>query len=130
MNKKEIFKLLNEAYWKIKNVLECVGHGSYHSQYYALNLKEEKEHRQFYPWGYLPCGLTTGEAVKLFYVQEIVEALFMPSFIPTVKDYLSIRQSIFFAHSLAVNYKEELSKALQGINWLDIIEIDYAELMK
>jgi hypothetical protein len=129
MDKKESFKLLNEAYWKIKDVLECVGHGCYHNQYYALNLKEEKEHRGFCPDG-VTCGLTIGEAVKLFYVKEVIEALFKPSYTPTVKDYLSVRQSIFFAHSLAVNYKEELLKALQGINWQSIIDIDYAELMK
>jgi hypothetical protein len=58
--------------------------------------------------------LTKIEAVKLFYVQEIVEALFKPSFVPTLKEYLSVRQSIFFAHSLALNYREELLKALEG----------------
>jgi len=129
MDKKQSLKLIKEAYWKIKEVLESVHFGGYHTQYYNLNLKEESEHRQFCPDGVI-CGLTKIEAVKLFYVQEIVEALFKPSYIPTVKDYLSVRQSIFFAHSLVANYREELTKALQGIDWQGIIDIDYAELMK
>lgn len=129
MDKKQSFKLINEAYWKIKDVLEVVHFGGYHRLYYALNLKEESDHRRFCPEG-ITCGLTKVEAVKLFYVQEIVEALFKPSFIPAIKDYLSIRQSIFMAHSLVANYREELSKALQGIDFESILKIDYAELMK
>jgi len=50
--------------------------------------------------------------------------------VPSLKEYLSIRQSIFFAHSLVLNYREELTKALEGVNWEDILKIDYAELMK
>jgi hypothetical protein len=129
MDKKQSLKLINEAYYKIKDVLESVHFGSYHRDYYALNLKEESEHRRFCPAG-VTCGLTRVEAVKLFYVQEIVEALFKPSFVPSLKDYLSVRQSIFFAHSLALNYREELVKALEGVNWEDIVKVDYAELMK
>jgi hypothetical protein len=129
MDKKQSLKLINEAYWKIKDVLESVHFGSYHSQYYALNLKEESEHRRFCPDG-VTCGLTKVEAVKLFYVQEIVEALFKPSFVPSLKDYLSVRQSIFFAHSLALNYREELTRALAVVNWEDILKINYAELME
>jgi len=129
MDKKQSLKLINEVYGRIKEVLESVHWGGYHKQYYNLNLKEEAEHRRFCPDG-VTCGLTKIEAVKLFYVQEIVEALFKPSFVPTLKDYLSIRQSIFFAHSLALNYREELTKALEGVNWEDILKIEYAELMK
>jgi hypothetical protein len=130
LTKKESLKLIDNAYFKIKDVLESVHSGEYHYQYFQLHKKEEMNHRRFKAVYNDTCGLTTLEAVKLFYVTQIVEALFKPSWKPTIKDYLSVRQSIFMAYSLVENYKEELNKALQGINWEDILKIDYAELMK
>ena len=128
MEKKQALKLINDVYFKIKNVLECVHYGGYHKKYYNLIQQEEKEHRKFCPNG-ITCGLTTSEAVKLFYVQTIFEYLFNNRKL-LVSDYLSIRKSHFFACSLVENYKEELNKALQGVNIEEINKIDYAELMK
>lgn len=129
MNKKESFKLLDNTYFKIKDVLESVHFGEYHNEYYHLNQAEEKGHRRFCPDHITP-GLTLGEAVKLFYVLEIVEALFKPSNICDIKSYLHLRKSVFLAYSLVENYRAELSEALKDIPWQDILKIDYAELMK
>jgi L-ribulose-5-phosphate 3-epimerase UlaE len=128
MNKKESFKLLDNAYFKIKDILESIRWG-YHNEYYQLHNAEEKAHRRFCPEHIKP-GLTQAEAVKLFYVLNIVQAIFVPSIICNIKSYLHLRKSIFMAYSLVANYHKELSEALKDIPWQDILKIDYAELMK
>jgi hypothetical protein len=128
MEKREALKLIQENYWKIKEVLECVAWGNYHKEYYNLIQAEEKDHRRFCPEG-VTCGLTQGEAVKLFYVQTIFEYLYTDRKL-SARDYLSVRKSHFFACSLVENYREELNKALQGVNFALVNSVDYAELMK
>lgn len=128
MEKKEALKTIEENYFKIKNVLECVRWGDYHKEYYHLIWDEEKRHRGFCPEG-VTCGLTQAEAVKLFYVQTIFYYLFSNRTL-LARDYLSIRKSHFFACSLVENYREELKEALQGVNFALVNSIDYAELIK
>jgi len=128
MEKREALKIIQENYFKIKDVLECVAWGNYHKEYYNLIQSEEKDHRKLCPQGVI-CGLTQAEAIKLFYVQTIFNYLFTNRKL-SVRDYLSIRKSHFFACSLVENYKEELLKCLQGVDYNLVNSIDYAELMK
>jgi hypothetical protein len=128
MEKRQALKLIDNVYFKIKDVLECVHDGRYHKEYYNLIQQEEKDHRRFKPDNEI-CGLTLGEAVKLFYVQTLFEYLFNNRKLSS-KEYLHVRKSHFFACSLAENYKEELEKALQGVNVDEINKIDYAKLME
>jgi len=128
MEKKEALKLIQANYWKIKEVLECVAWGNYHKEYYNLIQQEEKDHRRYCPDG-VTCGLTVGEAVKLFYVQTIFEYFFSNKTL-LVKEYLHVRKSHFLACAIAENYGKELFQALKGVNWQEVKQIDYAELMK
>jgi hypothetical protein len=128
MDKKQALKIIQSNYEKIKEVLTCVHRGGYHKEYYNLIQDEEKSHRRFCPQG-VTCGLTVSEAVKLFYVQRIVEAL--PGVhVPSIGSYLTCQKSWFFAHSLVANYKEELTKALQGVDFTLVNSLDYADLME
>ena len=128
MNKRESLKLIDKAYYNIKSILESVSSGQYHKEYYNLIQQEEKNHRRFKP-EHIKSGLTICEAVKLFYVQGIIQSLQGKNNF-TVKDYLNIRKSIFFGKSLTENYKEELIDILKDVNFEEINKIDYAELMK
>jgi hypothetical protein len=128
MEKREALKIIQTNYEKIKEVLSCVHYGSYHKEYYNLILQEEKDHRKFCPEG-VTCGLTQGEAVKLFYVQTIFDYLFSNRIL-TTKEFLHVRKSHFLALSLVENYTKELYQALKGVNWQEVSSIDYAELMK
>jgi len=127
ITKSKALKLINDAYWKIEKVLSSVAWGQYGNQYLDMNIKEEKGHR-----GSRDCafGLTVKEAAKLFYVRQIVEYLTEPKRVPTIKEYLFIRQSCFMAASLAENYQKELAAALQGVDVEAIRNLDYAELVK
>jgi hypothetical protein len=128
LTKRQALKLIDNVYFKIKDVLECVHYGGYHKQYYAIIQEEEKKHRVFCPDG-VTCGLTLGEAVKLFYIQTLFEYLFNNRKLSS-KEYLHARKSHFFACSLAENYKEELNKALQGVDVSLVNSVDYAKLMQ
>ena len=124
MDKRESLKVIQEAYFKIQSVLES---GRYEKEYYNLIRGEEKDHRRFCPDN-VSCGLTIGEAVKIFYVQTIFDYLFNGRKLST-KDFLHVRKSHFFACSLVENYKEELNKALQGVDVERVNLVDYARLM-
>jgi len=128
MKKREALKLIQANYWKIKDVLESVAWGNYHKEYFGIIQAEEKAHRRLCPEG-ITCGLTQAEAVKIFYVQTVFEYLFTERKL-SARDYLSVRKSHFFACSLVENYKEELNKALQGVDVQSVNSVDYAELMK
>jgi hypothetical protein len=128
MKKKQALKIINENYWKIKEILSSVHHGRYHEEYYNLIQQEERGHRK---WRHFlsRCGLTINEAVNLFYVQTIFEYLYNNRTL-SARDYINVRKSHFFACSLVENYKEELIKVLQGVNIEEINKIDYAKLMQ
>jgi len=128
MDKKNQIKLINEAYRKIDDVLSIQHMGEYGKQYYNLNKGEELQHDKFRPSD-VKRGLTISEAVKLFYVTQIIQAL-KGTLKVTVKEYLFVRKSIFFAVALVETYKIELTEALKGINYDDILAVDYAELNK
>jgi hypothetical protein len=128
LTKRQALKLIDNVYFKIKDVLECVHYGGYHKEYFNLIQQEEKDHRRYCPDG-VTCGLSVNEAVKLFYVKTLFEYLFNNRKLSS-KEYLHVRKSHFFACSLAENYKEELEKALQGVNVDEINKIDYAKLMQ
>lgn len=121
-------KVLNACYSKLDYAFSSIHYGCYGKQLFKMIKDEEKGHRKFCPDG-IKCGLTISEAVKLFYCQGIIEGI-TDKLNFTVKDYISIRQSILMCQSLALNYKDEIINALQGVNYSDILSIDYAELMK
>jgi len=128
MEKREALKIIQANYEKIKKVLERIHWGGYHKEYYNLIKDEEKSHRKFCPEG-ISCGLTQAEAVKLFYVETIFEYLSNNRKL-SVKDFLSVRKSHFFACSLVENYHIELLEALKDTDFNIVDCIDYAELMK
>jgi len=63
-------------------------------------------------------------------VKQIIEFLGKAEYIPSVKDYIFVRQSIFFAYSLVSQYRIEFETALKDINFDDILKLDYVELIK
>lgn len=121
-------KALNEVYNKIDYTFQSIKWGQYGNQYYNMIKDEEKQHRKGKP-SHVTCGLSISEAIKLFYVRDIIEAL-QEKYSYTIKDYLHIRQSVLMAYSLVANYREEIEKALEGVNFDEILSLDYAELMK
>ena len=129
LSKNEQIKLIKTTWQKINEVLSCQSFGQYGKQYLDLNIQEEKRHDKTRPHD-IQRGLTIIEAGKLFAVKQIIEFLGKAEYIPSVKDYIFVRQSIFFAYSLVSQYRIEFETALKDINFDDILKLDYVELIK
>lgn len=130
MNKKQKIKLIKDVWQKLDYVLQGIHGGNYGKEYLNLNIREEKNHDRSRPNG-IRRGLSIIEASKLFAVRQIVEALTdEEKHKPKVKNYLYLRKSVFYAWALVENYKEEIEKALQGVNYDDVLALDYRELIK
>ena len=121
--------VLNQAYIQLSRVLGAIHWGTYGSQLAALIRKEEREHRGGCIFSGQAWGLSIADSVKLFFVQDILDGLETEKKY-SLKDFLHVRQSVLFAHSLAENYRVELEKALQGVDLAAIRALDYAELVK
>lgn len=121
-------KILNDVYSKLDYTLSSIHWGNYGKQLFKMIQDEEKDHRRFRPEN-VSCGLSISEAVKLFYVKGLVESLQGKNHF-TMRDYIHIQQSVLLAQSLAENYQDELSKAIEGLPIDEVLAFDYAELMK
>jgi len=130
MNKKQQIKLIKDTWQRLDYALSSIRWGGYGKEYLDLNIREEKDHNRYRP-DHCKRGLTILEASKLFAVKEIVEALVgQEKDRPEIKDYLHFRKSVFYAWSLVENHREELTKALEGVNYNDILALDYVELIE
>jgi hypothetical protein len=94
---------------------------------------EEKNHRRFCPSG-LRCGLTLGQAVKLFACTSIFER-FIPQrggermFTPEAKDFFAVRVSIFAACAIAWEQAGCILGDFTKPEMNDFLaRVDYAEL--
>jgi hypothetical protein len=126
--KRAQLKAIQKAYIAIEGVLSRVSWGQYGREYFALNRAEELQHDRARPAG-IRRGLTIAEAAKVFYVRQIIEAL-QGTLKVEAREYLWIRKSIFFAVALADNYGQELREALTGVDFAEILKVDYVALQE
>lgn len=129
LSKNEQIQLIKTTWQKIAEVLSCQSSVKYAKQYLSLNIQEEKNHDKFRPINTIR-GLTILEAGKFFAVKQIIEFLTDKKYIPSAKDYLFVRQSIFFAYALVSQYRKEFEIVLKDVCFDDILNMDYTELMK
>lgn len=121
-------KILNEVYQALNYALSSIHSGQYGEKLFSMLRKEELKHRKFCPAG-IVCCLSVSEAVKIFFCRDIIEGL-QGKYNFTVKDILNIRPSVLFAHSLALNYREELQKAIENLPFNEVLGLNYADLIK
>lgn len=125
--KTEKLNAINGAYFRVARCCESSRHWE---QYVQLNRDEEKSHRRFCP-DHVQCGLTAGQATKLFAVKELFEIITGDQFKPTAEDYFFIRKSIYASWALFKECGERLAAEFpiaECKEWL--AAIDYAELNK
>lgn len=128
MTKKEQLKLINNTWEKINQYFSSVHWGKYGNDLLNLNIIEEREHDKIRPSD-IGRGISIKQAGKLFAVLGIVRALKHPDKNPTIKDVIYCKKSVLFSASLVENYREELEKVLQGVNFDNILNIDYCKLI-
>lgn len=121
-------RIIDNAYYKIDYVLSKINWVGIGKELFDLIKSEEVQHRKFCPDG-IKITLPVVYAVKLFYVQGIIQGL-SGKLNYTIKDYLSIRKSVLVCQCITENYNKELFEALEFVNFQEILDLDYAELMK
>lgn len=131
MNKSKALKAIDQAYYRLA---ACCEHTNEWDRYLALIDQEEKQHRKFKPAG-LSCGLTFGQARRLFAVKEVFDR-FIPNesgtiWTPTAKDYFYVKGSVFGACVIADKCEEQILKEFKKPEMLDWLKsVDYCELNK
>ncbi len=126
--KNQAIKLINQAWDRIYYCIHSQASDYVISEYLKLNIQEEKRHDNFRPSG-ISRGITINQAGKFFAVKQIAEYL-QGENPPDVKYYIDLRQSCFYAYSLAMKYREELQKALAEIDLSAIVALDYSKLVE
>lgn len=130
MTKTASLRIINQAFPCIIEALDNVSMSHYGRLYYGINLSEEKDHRRFCPDGIQP-GLTLHQGARLFFVKQLADYL-EGDRMPTVAEFIHIRQSVFLAASLVANYREVIAKAFEEakVNPAECRSLDYAVLNK
>jgi len=73
-------------------------------------------------------NITVDLAAKLFVVQHIASAL--KGTRHDVKSYIYLKQSIFLAESLVINYQDKIKEALKDFDLNKLCNLDYSFLIE
>lgn len=124
--KPQQLRLIRDAWTTLREVLNTQKITPLGDEYLSLHVEEEKAHRSYSK----NLTLTVKQNAMLFAVKEIAQALTGARKAPEVKDYIIFRHSIYFAHSLVANYREEIEKAWAGFDVNELASLDFAALNK
>jgi hypothetical protein len=123
MTLKDTIKMINEAYNSLR-ILNNINWKAYRDEIYKLEKQYEKNHRNWCNGRQFDFSIDI--ASKLFVVQHIASAL--KGVRHDIKSFLYLKQSIFLAESLVINYEDKIKEALKDFD-LDILcNLDYTIL--
>jgi hypothetical protein len=123
MTLKDTIKMINEAYNSLR-ILNNINWKAYRDEIYKLERQYEKNHRNWCNGRQFDFSIDI--ASKLFVVQHIASAL--KGVRHDIKSFLYLKQSIFLAESLVINYEDKIKEALKDFD-LDILcNLDYTIL--
>jgi len=123
MTQKETIKIIKDAYSSLR-VLNNIDWKSYRDDIYNLEKQYEKNHRNFCSGR--DFNITVDLAAKLFVVQHIASAL--KGTRHDIKSYIYLKQSIFLAESLVLNYEDKIKEALKDFDLNQLCELSYSIL--
>lgn len=128
LSKTQQIKLLKDLSDKLSRYLDNLKWTAIYTDYLGENIKEEKAHNRFKPDG-IERGLTVIEAARYFAVRQIVE-YFEGEKQPSLKHYIEMRKTVFTAYSIAALYREEITKAFEGLDYKEVLKMDYCFLVQ
>lgn len=123
MKTKNIIKLINDAYSKLQ-ILNNIDWTPYRENLYKLERQYERNHRNWCNGREFDFSIDI--ASKLFVVQHIASAL--KGTRHTIKSFIYLKQSIFFAESLVLNYEDKIKEALKDFDLDELCELSYSIL--
>jgi hypothetical protein len=128
MNTREINAIVDRAYHALY-VLNNIKWTAYRDRCFDLACAEERDHRRGKPADVtLPKGASVQAAARMFVVKRIAEAL-LGIHPLTVKHFLSVQQSAFYAQSIVANYEQECREALAKFDLEQLANLDYVEFV-
>ena len=125
MTNKKTIKTIQDAYSSLR-VLNNIDWKSYREDIYNLEKQYEKNHRNY--CNGRDFNISVDIAAKLFVVQHIASAL--KGTRHEIKSYIYLKQSIFLAESLVINYEDKIKEALKDFNLDDLCNLDYSILIE
>ena len=126
LSPKQCKELVKKVSYCLARALDNISWSAYYSNYEKENIKEEKAHIDFKPDG-IVSGMTITEGGRFFAVKQIIDYL-EGAKAPSIEYYISMRKTVFSAYSLVANYKERILKELEGVNYKEILKINYCFL--
>ena len=125
MTNKKTIKTIQDAYSSLR-VLNNIDWKSYREDIYNLEKQYEKNHRNY--CNGREFNITVDMSAKLFVVQHIASAL--KGTRHEVKSYIHLKQSIFLAESLVINYEDKIKEALKDFDLNQLCNLDYSILIE
>ena len=125
MTNKKTIKIIQDAYSSLR-VLNNIDWKSYREDIYNLEKQYEKNHRNY--CNGREFNITVDMSAKLFVVQHIASAL--KGTRHEVKSYIHLKQSIFLAESLVINYEDKIKEALKDFDLNQLCNLDYSILIE
>lgn len=123
MNKKEIIINIKDGFDRLSYAINNITWTKYANDLYRMEKEYEKKHRDFTNCNYV---FSQNLCAKYWAVHHILEALDKKTKYD-IKSYLHIKKSVFFAHSLVANYKEEIEKEFLDFDRDAFDKIDITE---
>jgi len=120
--KTKVIKIVENVYNKL-DILNNITWTPYLNELFKKNLEDEKLHRKF-GLGDRSNFESSKDCCALFFtVQQICEAFIEEKY--TIKDYLHLKKSMFYAQSIVANYRNKIEEVLTLEEAKTIAEIDH-----
>lgn len=126
---KEFNKLISSLWSRINQNIDNLSWEHYATELYKLNYQESKEHDNFRERS-IKRGITINEEAKYFSVLRLLQYSFnFEGYKPDVKDYLSVKKSLFYAYAIALNYTEKIKKDITEEEAKKVCSVSYTALI-
>tara|TARA_Y100000996_G_C22511679_1_gene638640 strand:+ start:252 stop:641 length:390 start_codon:yes stop_codon:yes gene_type:complete len=112
MSKNKQTELINDAYRRLVWAFDNIDWRHYATELLDLERGYEKRHREYANAEYVFNPITCS---KYWCVHHIFSALNSKEE-PSIKGFLHLKQSVFYAHSLVANYRERIEKEFEGFD--------------
>ena len=120
-------RLIDRAYTALDR-LNDVHHERYLDRIYDLAAAGERQHRRGHSEGRYQCSVAT--AAKMHVVRWLVVYATYQSELPTVAEMLTMRDDTVLAAMVVANYRDDILKALEGIDLERLCALDYVALVE
>ena len=124
MNNKEIKQLINNAFYRLTIATDNIDWTHYADELYRIEKDYEKRHRKYcYHDNYV---YSANDCAKYWSIKHIIEGLDNVGE-PTIKSYLTVKKSIFYAYSMVANYRDRIEKEFKGFDFDAFKQINITE---